>query len=316
MAGDISNSVAAQYGLLAMHAMDMYRVDTQDLTPPPPERLTDDGWILLGYIQGDDHLPFTKGPIQPSGHRVCYGYAAHRNGELAVVIRGTDGLIEWLEDAEFLPAVYASKVDLPPGPPGVKVEQGFWSIFDTMSLTTPAGANLGGLSTAVTTAVQSNPGLTEVTVIGHSLGGPLATYLALELARGPIRSGVSGCFFASPHPGNQAFAAYFDVTVTNYRVFDYILDIVPRVPFGPDYAPLPKLTMLRPSSAEASIKLDVGCNHHVVCYCAMLDYEATQAVLTPQPPPGEENSARCILGPEVGRASLAKLLLSGIGATV
>ena len=316
MASDISNSVAAQYGLLAMHAMDMYRADKENLTPPTPDRLTDEGWVLLGYILGDDHLPFKKGPIQAGGKQVCYGYAAHRNGELVAVIRGTDGLIEWLEDAEFLPAVYAPKIDLPPGPPGVKVEQGFWSIFDTMTLTTQAGADLGRLSAAITAAVELKPEITEVTVIGHSLGGPLATYLALELARGPIGKGVSGCFFASPHPGNQAFALFFDKTVPNYRVFDYILDIVPRVPFGPDYVPLPKLTMLRPSSAEASIKLEVGCNHHVVCYCAMLDYEDTQAALTPQAPADEQNSAACILGPEVGRASLAKLLLTGIGDIV
>jgi len=316
MAGDISNSAAAQYGLLAMHAMDMYRADAGSLAPAPPRRLTDDGWILLGHIQGNDHLPFRKGPIRAGGQQVCYGYVARRGGELVAVVRGTDGLVEWLEDAEFLPAVYAPKIDLPPGPAGVEVEQGFWSIFDTMTLATPAGADLGRLGAAVADAVQAEPGITEVTVVGHSLGGALATYLALELARGPIGSRVSGCFFASPHPGNRAFAAFFDKVVTNYRVFDYILDIVPRVPFGPDYAPLPKLTVLRPSLAEASIRLEVGCNHHVVCYCAMLDYEDTKAVLTPQAPPGEEGSATCILGPEVGRASLAKLLLTRIGDVV
>jgi len=313
VAGDISNSAAAQYGLLAMHGMDMHRTDIQSFTPSPPKRLTDDGWILLGYILGNDHLPFKNGPIRADGQQVYYGYVAHRGGELVAVIRGTDGLIEWLEDAEFVPAIYAPKIDLPPGPPGVKVEQGFWSIFDTMTLTTLVGTELGRLSAAITTAVQSKPDITEVSIVGHSLGGPLAAYLALELARGPIGNGVSGCFFASPRPGNQAFADFFDRTVARYRVFDYILDVVPHVLIGPDYASLPRLTLLRPSSAEASIKLEFGCNHHVVCYCAMLDYEDTVAVLTPQAPPGEKESATCILGPEVGRASMAKLLLTHIG---
>jgi hypothetical protein len=299
-----------------MHAMDMYRVNTKDLKPPPPNRLIDDGWKLLGYIVGDDHLAFTKAPIAAGGGRVCYGYIAQRGGELIASIRGTDGLIEWLEDAEFLPAIYAPRVDLPPGPPGAMVEQGFWSIYDSMILTTTSGEDLGRLSTAITAAVKKTPDIAEVTVAGHSLGGPLATYLALELARGELGNRVSGCFFASPHPGNQAFSQFFDKTVTNYRVFNYILDIVPRVPFGPDYAPLPKRTILRPSTAEASIKLEVGCNHHVICYCAMLDYELVQEIITPNPPPGEEGSATCILGPEVGRPSLAKLLLTGIGDVV
>ena len=98
-------------------------------------------------------------------------------------------------------------------------------------------------------------------------------------------------------------------------MFNYILDSVPRVPFGPDYTHLPKRTVLRPATAEASIKLDVGCNHHVICYSAMLDYELA-APFVARPPLGEEGSAKCVLGPEVGRTSLAKLLLSGIGDVV
>ena len=267
-------------------------------------------------IVGDDHLPFKAGPVQAGGAPVCYGYIAQRDGELAVAIRGTDGLIEWIEDAEFLPAVYAPRIELPPGPPGVKVEQGFWSIFDTMILTDKAGVSLGRVSTAITKRVEGDGTVTNVTVIGHSLGGPLASYLALELARGPLGSMVSGCFFASPHPGNADFATFFDKLVPNYRVFNYILDVVPRVPLGPDYAPLLKRTILRPSTVEASIKLDIACNHHVICYCSMLDYEDTQDIMKHGVPIGEEESATCIVGPEVGRASLAKLLLSGIGDVI
>jgi hypothetical protein len=149
-------------------------------------------------------------------------------------------------------------------------------------------------------------------VTGHSLGGPLATYLTLDLARGALGNRASGCFFASPHPGNQTFATYFDQTVQTYRVFNYILDIVPRVPSGPDYTHLPKRTILRPSTAEASINLGVGCNHHVICYSAMLDYEQAKPFVD-NPPLVEKDSAACVLGPEVGRPTLAKLLLTGIG---
>jgi triacylglycerol lipase len=312
MGEEISNTVAAAWGLTVMCAMDMYRVNVNDLTPEPAALLKKSGWETRAYIIGKDHLPFKKGPLLIAQNEVCYGYVAERNGTWAAVIRGTDGLIEWIEDAEFLPALYSPQIKLPPGPPNAKVEQGFWSIYDTMQLTKLSGERLGDLAGEIAKLV---PAGSKITVVGHSLGAALATYLALDLARGVLGERVSACLFASPHPGNQDFALYFDKTVANYRLLNYALDVVPRVPLGPDYAPLPKRTVIQPTTAEASIKLDVGCNHHVICYCAMLDYEETKSATTPVPA-GEESSATCIVGPEVGRPSLAKLLLSAVGGMV
>jgi hypothetical protein len=59
------------------------------------------------------------------------------------------------------------------------------------------------------------------------IGAALATYLTLDLVRGPIGGRVSGCFFASPHPGNAVFATLFDQTNNGYQVYNYIFDIVP-----------------------------------------------------------------------------------------
>jgi triacylglycerol lipase len=128
-------------------------------------------------------------------------------------------------------------------------------------------------------------------------------------------NGVSACLFASPHTGNQAFVQLFDQTIVDYRLFNYILDIVPRVPLGLDYSPLPRRTVMQPATAEASIRVNVGCNHHVICYCAMLDYEGTIEATTPVPA-GEEGSAACILGPETGSPSLAKRLVSDLAGVV
>jgi hypothetical protein len=153
----------------------------------------------------------------------------------------------------------------------------------------------------------------SVVVSGHSLGGPLGTYLTLDLARSSVAGRVSGCFFASPHPGNQAFAALFDDVVRdNYVVYNYVLDVVPWVPpteFG--YCALSNVKIIQPASAQADIRVGVGCSHHVVCYLAMLDYAATMAAITPVPA-GEKDSADCILGPQTGQPSLAKSLFSRI----
>jgi triacylglycerol lipase len=189
------------------------------------------------------------------------------------------------------------------------VEQGFWGIYSSLRLTDPAGTPLGELAAALSTII--GPG-DSVVVGGHSLGAPLATYLTLDLVRGPLGQRASGCYFASPHPGNAAFTTFFDQTVHDYKVFNYLLDIVPRVPpieFG--YSALPKLQVIQPATAQADIRLGLACSHHVVCYLAMLDYNATHLAITPVPA-GEEVSAACIKGPQTGKPSIAKSLVDRI----
>jgi triacylglycerol lipase len=306
-----TNRAAAACGLLAMHAMDMYRVNTASLTPIAAPGLTAAGWTITGYITGEDAL-FRKGPLQ-FGTTVCYGFLARNtSGHNVAVIRGTDGFVEWIEDAEFLPTGYAPRIGLPGGPGAMLVEQGFWTLYQSMKLIDPTGVPLGDLAPAI--AAKIGPSAT-VTAVGHSLGAALSTYLALDLTRGGIGPPVSACLFASPRTGNQAFVDLFDQAITEYRLFNYILDVVPRVPLGPDYVPLPRRTVIQPATAEASIRVSIECNHHVICYCAMLDYEATMQATTPVPA-GEESSAACILGPETGLPSLAKQLVSDLAGLV
>jgi hypothetical protein len=307
-----TNTAAAAYGLLAMYAMDMYREAAGSLRPAPAPGLTAAGWTILAYVTGNDSL-LRKGPLQLTDQTVCYGYLAKgASGEMVAVIRGTDGFVEWIEDAEFSPIPYSPQIGLPAGSGTISVEQGFWTVYASMRLINPAGASLGTLAPAIAAAAGAAG---TVTVIGHSLGSALATYLTLDLARGGLGGQVSACLFASPRTGNQVFVDLFDQTVTDYRLFNYILDIVPRVPLGLGYCPLPRRTAIQPATAEASIRVGIGCNHHVICYCAMLDYEATMQATAPVPA-GEEGSAACILGPETGDPSLAKRLVSDLAGVV
>jgi triacylglycerol lipase len=289
-----TNTTAAACGLLAMHAMDMYRVNTASLTPTAAPGLTAAGWTVLGYITGDDAL-LRQGPLQRAGNAVCYGFLAGRpSGEMVAVIRGTDGFV------------------LSAGLGTMLVEQGFWSLYQSMQLIDLAGAPRGALAPAIA-AVAGATG--TVTVIGHSLGSALATYLTLDLGRGALGGRTLACLFASPRTGNQGFVNLFDQTISDYRLFNYILDIVPRVPLGLGYVPLPRRTVLQPATAEANIRVNIECNHHVICYCAMLDYEGTMAATTPVPA-GEGASAACILGPETGKPTLAKQLVSDLAGIV
>jgi hypothetical protein len=259
--------------------------------------------VLLGHPQ------FSPGPLAALGHTVCYGTVVRRNETVFVSVRGTDGFVEWVEDGQFVPIPYNPHIPLPSGDPTPLVEQGFWGIYGTLQLADPAGALLGSLPAALPALLEPTD---QVVVAGHSLGAALATYLTLDLARGPIGERVSGGFFASPHPGNAAFATLFDLNVRNYQVFNYLLDIVPRVPPSQaGYAPLRKLKIIQPATAQADIRFGVGCNHHIVCYLAMLDFAQTMTAITPVPA-GEGDSAMCIKGANNGQETVAKSIVGRI----
>jgi hypothetical protein len=311
---EFTDSGVVPCGLLVMHAMDIYRIKTCPPAPFRPPGPPPGGGTIIGYVMGVDtvllgHPQFSPGPLTALGHTVCYGTVIRRGDTVFVSVRGTDGFVEWVEDGEFLPIPYNPHIPLAGAGPTPLVEQGFWGIYSTLQLADPAGALLGSLAGALPTLLTPAD---QVVAAGHSLGAALATYLTIDLVRGPLSNRVSGCFFASPHPGNGAFATLFDQIVKGYRVFNYILDIVPRVPPSEaGYASLPKLKVIQPATAQADIRFDVGCNHHIVCYLAMLDYGQTMAAINPVPA-GEEGSVTCIKGPNNGQETVAKSIIGRI----
>ena len=84
-------------------------------------------------------------------------------------------------------------------------------------------------------------------------------------------------------------------------MYNYILDLVTHVP-SLGYATLSKATVLEPSKAQANIRLDIFCNHHVICYCAMIDYAAAAAAPTV---PGDAKCKLCISPPTMSKAAIA-----------
>lgn len=271
----MTDQQAVAFGLLAMFAEDMYLgPNVGSLHPPVDPRVADSGWTVVGYLTAQDALfppegaPQRRLTVDPT-KRVFFGFVARSNADptsYAAVVRGTEALVEWVIDAEFFLIPH-------PRHPGVQVEQGFWNIYQTMSLADPA--------TGVTTHQNAAEGVAQivgsgaVTVAGHSLGSALATYFADDLAE-RLGAKVSACLFASPRTGDQPWATLFANTVKQYRLFNYILDIVTHVP-SLGYATLPNATVIQPATAQAAIRLDIFCNHHVVCYCAMIDYAAELA---------------------------------------
>jgi hypothetical protein len=304
-------TAAVGFGLLAMYAEDMYEANLGSLNPPADPRIAASGWTIVGYLTAQDVLiPSPSAPRQRLGvdptKRVFFGFLASNTADptsFVAVVRGTEGIIEWLIDAEFLLIPH-------PRHAGVQVEQGFWNIYQTMSLADAA--------TGLTTHQNAAEGIAKVvgggtvTVTGHSLGSALATYLTDDLAE-RMGASASACLFASPRSGDAAWAALFAASVKAYQLFNYILDLVIHVP-APGYATLPNATVIQPATAQAGIRLDIFCNHHVICYCAMIDIAATR--LAPTTTALDESGVACILPamPESAKGLAAVINEFGVGS--
>jgi triacylglycerol lipase len=290
----LNDPQAAQYALLVMYAEDMYdalpdgKGNKNNLTPPIDPRVSAN-WTVVGFITAVDALADAQ--AIGVGTRFYYGFLAYSNTDntkYVAVIRGTANASEWIEDVEFVPK---------PAPANMAgtVENGFFSIYGSM-LYAPLGSAAGQAVVAgIATAVGGN----QLTVLGHSLGSALATYLTLDLTvSGQLKNPLSACIFASPHAGDDTFAQFFDKTVASYKVYNYSNDMVPRVPFNLpplfSYAALPKAQEFTPQDANAIIQNTLGGNHHAVCYAAMINYGAADWKNLPQI---DQACAACILGP-------------------
>lgn len=243
--------------------MDMHLGDPENLTPPADPRLAAEGYELLAHIAGQDRVLRISERLQ-LGAATCYGFLARSLADplqYVAVLRGTNGVPEWIKDANFLPV---------PHPIVGTVEGGFANVYDTMQL---AGHELS-LANAIALLL---PRGSRIKVIGHSLGSAEATYLTFDLAHlfgagSTVSVTVSGLFFASPRTGNKTFCTAFEATVGEYQLYNFGRDIVPDVPLGPDYETLARARVMRPDEVQAEIQFDFGAFHHITSYIAELDY--------------------------------------------
>ena len=318
----ISDKEAVQYGLLVMYAEDMYVPGRTK--PAYDERIDHAGWQPVAYLTAKDALlakesitaklrrwlgiPVKEKRVLAFGDTVFYGFLAQNKADksrFAVAVRGTEGFAEWIIDADFAP--YNN-----PREPGTKVERGFWGIYESMDLRGLDGITIIDKNAA--SGIAKTVGNGKVTNAGHSLGSALATYLSLETAL-LLKKKVTACLFASPRTGDAAWAALYDKTVGDYRLFNYILDVVPQVPFDapPDiqYSTLRRETVIQPATAQADIRVGIGCNHHVICYCAMLDYAMTAKSPRNQ---ADRSTWACVLGPQ--RESVNSKIAKDLAAKV
>jgi triacylglycerol lipase len=256
----MTQAADARLAMLACAAEEMFDAAYPAKCPIAHPLLGELGWTLKGHLTAVDALTGI-------GVRAYYGFLATCGASTyAIVVRGTQSVLEWLKDAEFA---------LTPHPVAGCVETGFWSIYETMRYRT-----LSGFVRPLLPGLLAEIGAGQVTVIGHSLGAPIATYLQLDLNSIPSTGiSTSGRFFASPRPGDVAFATIASAALTDYCVYAYEEDLVPKVPIGFGYRELANLVTL-PTSGDVA-RTNPAAWHHSTTYGYLLDPSVLSLIPSP-----------------------------------
>ena len=289
MGDPLDSAKAAFYGQFVAAAYDMFAVNEEDLRPAPKN--IPPGWELSAWINMSDFLFQIEDPK-------FYGIVVHEiaNPDNRIIaIRGTEGLIEWLDDAASI-----IMVPFKQAPSAGRVAFGFDEIYSTMKIV-PAPHPAPGQAVAAEPEAeltgsfgdqleqlaqrreaergverQFAPGRTRrdrpTVVTGHSLGSALATLFVLEESIKHKFDISLISTLASPKVGNQEFKQVFDaLPLTSWRVVN-IRDVVPKVPptipFILDYE---HVAVAYPFDSWLFAKKNLGCYHSVDTYLHWLD---------------------------------------------
>ena len=202
-----------------------------------------------------------------------------QSGDVAIAIRGTEGILEWIHDAEFL------QVPCPFLAGAGHTEDGFTDMYE--SLRTGADPASPTVVNALGKLTFPHP-VSSVKICGHSLGGALATLLALDVAANTAFTNPAVYTYGSPRTGDSLFAATYDQVVKNsWRVANR-LDIVPALPPPVDYEHVlnpyeVNPVRLVPLPPKVLVKSTLPCEHSLVTYLYLLSLQSGGPVLALEP---------------------------------
>jgi hypothetical protein len=204
---------------------------------------------------------------------------ADGTGEVVIAIRGTEGILEWVHDAEFL------QVTCPFLAGAGHTEDGFTAMY--LSLTTDTTPGAPSVVQALPTLAFAPPAA-SLTICGHSLGGALATLLALDVAANTAFNHPMVYTYASPRTGDPSFASTYNQVVPNtFRIANRI-DLVPKLPLPPFYEHVDTLSDLNPIQLlplppRILVRADLACEHALDTYLFLLSLNSGGPVLPLNP---------------------------------
>jgi predicted lipase len=203
---------------------------------------------------------------------VSFGFVAQDYaGNVVIAIRGTDSILEWVQDAKFL----AVKCPFLAG--AGRTEDGFTAVYQSLRV----GSNVDSprLIDALPGMAFPQP-IASLTICGHSLGGALATLLALDVAANTRFTSPIAYTYASPRTGDPSFADTYDQVVPNTIRIANRLDIVPKLPTPPLYDHVLEAYELNPL---LKVRLDLLCEHHLTTYLHLLSLKTGGTLLPLNP---------------------------------
>jgi hypothetical protein len=200
-------------------------------------------------------------------------------GDVVIAIRGTEGILEWINDAEFLLVTCPFLVG------AGHTEDGFTAMYTSLR----TGVDPG--SPRVVDALANLPfpqPVSSLTICGHSLGGAIVTLLALDLAANSTFKNPTVYTYASPRAGDPAFVSTYDQVLPNtFRIANRV-DLVPKLPFPPFYEHVLGLYDLNPIRffplpPKILIRPEIACEHLLDSYLHLLSLAAGGPVLPLDP---------------------------------
>jgi hypothetical protein len=203
---------------------------------------------------------------------------APASGEAVVAIRGTEGIQEWIQDAKFL------SVPCPFLAGGGQTDDGFTDMYNSMAM--------GAGAANVTSSLAGLPWIVPVsslTICGHSLGGALATLLALDVAANtaaPFNNPMVYTY-ASPRTGDTSFVNMYNHLAPNTSRIANRVDLVPKLPMPPLYDHVGGLydlssVQLLPIPPKVLVNPTLVCSHILTTYLHLLTTAAGGVILPPE----------------------------------
>src|SRR5437899_2933503 len=197
-------------------------------------------------------------------------------GEAVIAIRGTEGLLEWFQDAKIDTEKFPFLAE------AGETEDGFTDVYKSIAVSAPAGKSVTESLAIIFGSKQVN----SLTICGHSLGGALATLQALDVAANSKFKNPTVYTYASPRTGDAQFASTYDSKVpSTFRIVN-TADLVPKLPLPPPYEHVHgeyKLRALKFFPPAVLVEPNPLCEHVLETYLHLLCMRAGGVVLPLRP---------------------------------
>jgi hypothetical protein len=292
MGRPLDKKEASFYGRFVNAAYAIFKRDRSQLQPEPTAGDIPAPYELVAWVDMSD---YAFGDEVPK----FYGFIARHTGDrhaYILAIRGTEGWIEWLDDA-MVHLVPFTQV-----PDAGRVSHGFDKIYSTLKVVKRHGLADGAVKAEAVRAPEpmsgsfaeqleqladslEEPAVQEkmrvslaerprrsFIVTGHSLGSALATLFVIE-NKDKNKFDISTiCTFASPRVGNMEFARRFNqLPLTSWRIVNK-QDVVPKIPLHlPMIFDYEHVNTPYDFSSAGEVKWNAGCWHSMMTYLHWLD---------------------------------------------